>query len=239
MITKLLCDCTLWKRKKLMEDSNLIVENCVAFWTWGSSCSSATGTRDYLVVMKLFLGVSFVSILLCLSRFLGKPIEQIIVWKQGPVGTVHTSGSSLNNEVMIRLLGFEIYTCFWSREACSRGWNVMLSEGALTWNCILMTVARKKKLGSSPHKDVDKFVGTSHKSLPKDYRIAVPGPPKNLLSSPPGITYMLSDDTGGSSPSQSQTLSGLGSTPGSSKVPRKSKLMLRSARWKVLNQQII
>jgi hypothetical protein len=31
MITKLVCDCTVWKRKKLMEDSNLIVENCVAF----------------------------------------------------------------------------------------------------------------------------------------------------------------------------------------------------------------
>jgi hypothetical protein len=239
MITKLLCDCTLWKRKKFVEDSNLIVENCVAFWTWGSSCSSATGIRDYLLAMKLFLAVSFLSILLCLSRFLGKPMEQIIVWKQGPVGTVYTSGSSLNNEVMIRFLGFEIYTCFWDREACSRGWNVMLSEVALTWNCILMTVARKKKLGSSPHKDVDKFVGTSHKSLPKDYRIPVPGPPKNLLSSPPGITYMLSDDSSGSSPSQCQTLSGLGSTPGSSKVPRKSKLMFRSARWKVLNQQVI
>jgi hypothetical protein len=39
-------------------------------------------------------------------------MEQIIVWKQGPVGTVYTSGSSLNNEVMIRFLGFEIYTCF-------------------------------------------------------------------------------------------------------------------------------
>lgn len=88
-----------------------------------------------------------------------------------------------------------------------------------------MTVARKKKLGSSPHKDVDKFVRSSHKSLPKDYRI--PGLP---IWSPPGITYMLSDDSSGSSPSQCQTLSGLGSTPGSSKVPRKSKLMFRSAR---------
>lgn len=95
-------------------------------------------------------------------------------------------------------------------------------------------VARKKKPGSSPHKDVDKFVGTSHKSLPKDYRMAVPGLPKNLLSSPPGVTYMLSDDSSGTSPSQSQTLSGLGSTPGSSKVPRKSKLMLRSARGQCL-----
>jgi hypothetical protein len=93
-----------------------------------------------------------------------------------------------------------------------------------------MTVARKKKLGSSPHKDVDKFVGTSHRSLPKDYQIAVPGSSKNLLSGSPGITYMLSDDSSGSSPSQCQTSSGLGSAPGSSKVPRKSKLMFRSVR---------
>jgi hypothetical protein len=45
---------------------------------------------------------------------------------------------------------------------------------------------------------------------------------------------MLSDDSSGSSPSQCQTLSGLGSTPGSSKVPRKSKLMFRSARGQCL-----